>query len=76
MYKINATYDGKDFKFEKPLPKGKYNVELKFIKADESKKDVINEILELSGVWDEENVDLFDKIIKERKNFSSDRVEL
>ena len=40
---------------------------------EESNEDVINEILELAGTWDEEDVDLFDEIIKERKNFSSGR---
>jgi len=76
LFKIKATYDGNHFKFEKPLPKGKYNVELRFTESNESNEDMINEILELSGVWNEKDVDLFDKIMKERKNFSSERIEL
>ena len=46
---------------------------MRFTKLEESNVDVINEILELSGTWDEEDVDLFDEIIKDRKNFSSGR---
>ena len=34
MYKIKGKYDGHHFKFDKPLPKGHFNVELKFIKTD------------------------------------------
>jgi len=37
MYKIKGIYDGKNFNFENPLPKGKFNVELRFIK--EKKRD-------------------------------------
>ena len=73
LYKVKATYDGNNFKFENPLPKGNYNVELRFTKLEEPNEDVINEILELAGTWDEEDVDLIDEIIKERKNFSSGR---
>ena len=76
LYKIKATYDKGRFKFELPLPKGKYDVELRFTKQEESDKDVVNELLKLSGVWDEEDVDFFDEIIKERKNFSLAQKEL
>ena len=70
MYKIKGTYDGKNFKFEKPLPKGKFNVELKL---SEEKKEMteerINKILEFSGMWSDIDTKIFDEIIEERKNF-------
>lgn len=73
MYKMKIAYDRNHFKFEKSLPKGEYNAELRFTKLNESNKDIINEIIKLSGTWDEEDVESIDEIIKERKEFPSDR---
>jgi len=71
IYKIKGTYDGKNFNFENPLPKGKFNVELRLSKA---KKEINKEkILEFSGILADIDTEIFDEIIEERQNFSKGR---
>ncbi|MDR3223038.1 MAG: hypothetical protein LBT66_04795 [Methanobrevibacter sp.] len=73
MYKIKGIYDGKYFKFETPLPSmGKYEIEIKFIKPINNSQE---KILEFFNIWDK-NDENFEEIIKERKNFSLDRMEI
>ena len=65
MYKIKGTYDGKNFNFENPLPKGKFNVELRLSKAKkEINEEKINKILEFSGIWSDIDTRYFDDIIR------------
>ncbi|MDR0913229.1 MAG: hypothetical protein LBM96_11640 [Methanobrevibacter sp.] len=73
MYKIKASFDGVNFKFNQPLPKGNYAVELTFIKSD--KKKIMDDLLELASTWDDD-VKLIEDVMEERKNFSSNRLEL
>jgi len=76
MYKIKGTYDGKNFKFKNALPKGNFNVELRLSKVKkELNKERINKILEFSGIWSDIDTEIFDDIIKTRKNFSKGREE-
>ena len=70
MYKIKGTYDGERFSFENPLPKGKFNVELRLSKIkEEMNEEKINKILEFSGIWNDIDTKIFDDINR-RKNFS------
>ncbi|KZX16173.1 hypothetical protein MBCUT_10390 [Methanobrevibacter cuticularis] len=76
MYKIKGTYDGKNFNFEDPLPKGNFNVELRLSKEKgKIDKHKINKILEFSGIWSDLDTEIFDDIIEKRKDFSKGREE-
>ena len=73
MYAVKAIYEGNNFKFEEPLTiKEDYEVVITF--TNPIKKSQEN-ILKYFNTWDKEDVDCIAEIIKERENFSLNRME-
>jgi predicted DNA-binding antitoxin AbrB/MazE fold protein len=73
MYAVKAIYDGNIFKLDEPVPvKGEYEVIITFTKPVEKSQE---EILQYFGVWDDEDVNYMADIIKDRENFSLNRIE-
>ena len=76
MQTVKAIYDGTDFKPVEPIPvNGKYEVIITFTKQIESKEIKKQRLLKHFGSWNQEDVNVIDKIILERGNFSINRVE-
>ena len=74
MHAIKAIYDGNNFKFEEPIPvRGKYEVVIAFTKPIEKTQE---KILEYFNTWNEDDVNCITEIMKERDNFSMNRVEI
>jgi predicted DNA-binding antitoxin AbrB/MazE fold protein len=74
MYAVKAIYDGNIFKLEEPIPmKEKYEVIITFTKP---LKKTQEKILDYFNIWDEEDVNCIEEIVKERENFSLGRDEI
>jgi predicted DNA-binding antitoxin AbrB/MazE fold protein len=77
MQAINAIYDGNYFKPVEPIPvKGKYEVIITFTKPIESKNIRKQKMLKHFGSWDNEDIEIINEIIQERRNFSINRDEI
>ena len=77
MEAINAIYDGNNFKPIEPIPvKGKYEVVITFTKPIDTNVVKKQKILKYFGSWSNEDIDIINEIVEDRKNFSKNRVEL
>ena len=74
MYEVKAIYDGNNFKFTEPLPiKENYEVVITFTKPIKKTQE---DILQYFNIWDKDDADCIVEIIKERENFSFNRIEI
>jgi len=74
MYEVKAIYDGNNFKFTEPLPiKENYEVVITFTKPIKKTQE---DILQYFNIWDKDDADCIVEIIKERENFSLNRIEI
>ncbi len=71
MQAIKAIYDGKEFKTLEPIPvKGKYVVAITFIEpVDNGQQD----LLKYANIFNDDDVKFVEKVMEERKDFSSGR---
>jgi len=74
MFAVKAIFDGNNFKFEEPLPiKENYEVVITFTNPIKRNQE---DILQYFNTWNEDDVDCISEIIKERENFSLNRIEI
>ena len=74
MFAVKAIFDGNNFKFEEPLPiKENYEVVITFTNPIKRTQE---NILRYFNTWDKDDVECISEIIKERKNFSLNRIEI
>ena len=74
MFAVKAIFDGNNFKFEEPLPiKENYEVVITFTNPIEKNQE---DILQYFNTWNKDDVDCISEIIKERENFSLNRIEI
>jgi len=77
MYAVKAIYDGNYFKPVEPIPvEGKYEVVITFTNPIDTKDKKRQRILKHFGTWDDEDIKILNKIIKERADFSKNRDEI
>ena len=76
MQSINAIFDGNYFKPIEPIPvEGKYEVIITFTKPIDANETKRQRILKHFGTWNNDDVEIIDKIVQERENFSKNREE-
>jgi hypothetical protein len=74
MFTVKATFDGRNFRFERPLPiKEDYEAVITFTNPVKKTQEGI---LQYFNTWDEDDVECIAEIIKERENFSLNRAEI
>jgi hypothetical protein len=74
MFAVKAIFDGNNFKFEEPLPiKENYEVVITFTNPIKRNQE---DILQYFNTWNKDDVDCISEIIKERENFSLNRIEI
>ena len=74
MFAVKAIFDGYNFKFEEPLPiKENYEVVITFTNPIKRNQE---DILQYFNTWNKDDVDCISEIIKERENFSLNRIEI
>ena len=74
MFAVKAIFDGSNFKFEEPLPiKENYEVVITFTNPIKRNQE---DILQYFNTWNKDDVDCISEIIKERENFSLNRIEI
>ena len=77
METIKAIYEKGYFKPLTPFPaEGRYEVTIIFTKHTDSKAEKQKRILNLFGKWDEEDAKEIKKIIQDRKNFATNRIDI
>lgn len=71
MQSIKAIYDGKVFRTLEPIPvEGKYVVAITFIEPVDNGQDGL---LKYANIFDDDDVISVEKVMEERKHFSSGR---
>ena len=74
MQSINAIYDGNQFKPIDPIPvKDTYEVVITFTRPIDTSVSKREKILKHFGTWNEEDIEMVNEIVQERKNFSYNR---
>ena len=76
MEAINAIFDGNNFLPTEPIPvNGRYEVVITFTKPINA-KEKRQRIIKHFGTWNDDDVETINQIMKERVNFSINRIDL
>lgn len=71
MLAVKGIFNGKEFRSLEPVPVNKkYIVAITFLEPIEKDQ---SKLLDFSGIWDDEDINDIEAIIKERSNFTKGR---